>query len=393
MRILTLAEDLDAHAGLERAQLQACRELSRRGHRIELLYTRTGGLLGEWEAITARRVRVPGYRISRERRFASGAAILATAGVLRRLAPDLVYLHSPYHAPSVALSGWPAVCHLHLPPPPKLSAQDRFGLSRMQAFVSVSRFTAAQWSSQLGRGMDNFAVVPNAVDVARFRPSSEEERRALRRTMGLPEDRFLVLYSGRIVPEKGLDCALEAMRLLPADRYHLAVAGTSNAASFGGSLAAASAYEAELRSRYADVAVSWLGQLGEVAALMAAADALVLPSRWPEPFGLVVLEALASGVPVVASAVGGIVEILTGALAENLIAPEDPRALAERLRLLHARGRRRSELTLLGRRHVEASYTLSAMGSRLNQAIVQLELSPGRAAGRRGRRARALAHA
>jgi glycosyltransferase involved in cell wall biosynthesis len=238
--------------------------------------------------------------------------------------------------------------------------------------VSGSRFTAEQWKSYLGRDIDNFAIVPNAVDVDRFRPRDETERRSLRASMGLPSERFLVVYAGRIVPDKGVDRALEAMRLLPSQEYHLAIAGTSNPASFGGSTAAANAYLSELRSRYDDVPASWLGHFNDVSQLVAAADLMVLPCRWPEPSPLIVLEALASGTPIVASAVGGIVEVLTGPLAANLVPPDDPRALAERLRSLHGWRINTPELGLLGRRHVEDNYGLEQMGNRLNEAITQV---------------------
>src|SRR6202012_3537554 len=154
--------------------------------------------------------------------------------------------------------------------------------------------TAEQWRTHLDRRIDNFAIVPNAVDMDRFRPGSDSHRRSVRASMELPVDRFLVVYAGRILPEKGVDCALEAMRLLPSEEYHLALAGTSNAASFGGSAAAAVAYGSEIRQRYRDVPATWLGHLEDVSQLIAAADALVLPSRWPAPFPLIVLETLAS---------------------------------------------------------------------------------------------------
>jgi glycosyltransferase involved in cell wall biosynthesis len=372
MQILTVADDLDAQGGLERVQLQACRALRARGHRIDLLYTQPGDLVSEWDLIVDRKVEVRGYRLSRDRPFATGTAVLDAANAIRRLAPDLVYFHNPYHAPSIALSGIPSVCHLHLPAPAEPSMQDLFGLRRVRAFISVSRFTAEQWRAHLDRDQDNFVVVPNGVDVDRFRPSDDSDRRSLRASIRLPVDRFLVVYAGRVVPDKGVDCALEAMRLLPAEEYHLAVAGSSNAASFGGSAVAANAYGSELRSRYRDVPASWLGHVKDVSQLVAAADVMVLPSRWPDPFPLIVLETLASGTPIVASAVGGIVEMLTGPLAANLVPPDDAPALAERLRSLHGWRTRTPELGLLGRRHVEANYKLNEMGNRLNETIAHV---------------------
>lgn len=376
MRILTVADNLDAQGGLERVQLQACRELHARGHRIDLMYTQAGGLVKEWDLIVDRKVQARGYRLARERPFATGAAVLDTARTIRRLRPDMVYFHNPYHGPSIALSGRPSVCHLHLPPPTSPSKQDTLSLGRVGAFISVSGFTAEQWRTYLGRDAGNFAVVPNGVDVTQFRPSDDADRRSLRTSLGLPVDRFLVVYAGRVVPDKGVDCALDAMRLLSPEQFHLAIAGTANAASFGDSAAAADAYYNALRTQFSDVPATWLGHLEDVSRLVAAADMMVLPSRWPDPFPLIVLETLASGTPIIASALGGIVEVLSGPLAANLVPPDDPRALAERLRALQDWRNRTPELGLMGRRQIEDNYRLSQMGDRLSAAITRMVVSP-----------------
>ena len=74
--------------------------------------------------------------------------------------------------------------------------------------------------------------------------------------------------------------------------------------------------------------VMWLGQRADMPDLYAAADVVVVPSTWPEPLARSLLEAMACGRPVLASAVGGLPEVLTPPLDRLLVRPGDPHALA-----------------------------------------------------------------
>lgn len=100
---------------------------------------------------------------------------------------------------------------------------------------------------------------------------------------------------------------------------------------------------------------------------MAAADLVVLPSRFSDPMPLLVLESMASGTPIVASAVGGIPEMLIGELAADLVAPDDASALAGRIHALAEWRAHRPELSELGRR----TYTLARLGDSVNAAITR----------------------
>jgi glycosyltransferase involved in cell wall biosynthesis len=366
VRILTVAESLDGIGGLERAQLQACRELRDRGHEIDLLYVQGGDLTGAWDAVATRRIRVDGYALHRRAPLRTARSVYRVATVVRRMAPDVVYHR---HAFAPALTRRPVVCHMHLPPPSTGSVQERFGLGGARAFISVSRYTADQWTEHLGVSPGRFAIVPNGVDTDRFRPLSSEQRRSVRATHGLPPDRFLVLYAARIDAGKGIDRALDAMRLLPPTEYHLALAGAPNPADFGGDAVAGAAYERELRSSYADIDATWLGRVGDMPPLLAAADVVVLPSRYPDPLPLLVLETLASGTPILASAVGGIPEMLTGALESQLVPDGDAAALAQRIRRLRNWRTEQPDLAAIGRDHVERNYSLARMGSQVNAAL------------------------
>jgi glycosyltransferase involved in cell wall biosynthesis len=369
VKVLTAASRLAAIGGLERAQLEACRQLYERGHRIELLYEEGGDLYPEWARIAPRAIRVDGYALRRDALLRSARAVASVAVGVRRLRPDVVYVHHQHHTPSAVLAGKPVICHLHLPPPPRRSAQEDLGLRRARRLIAVSQFTARQWGESLQLPPERFAIVHNGVDLDRFAPADESRRHAVRRALGLPIDRFLVVYAGRIDPDKGVDRALETARLLDPSDYHLAIAGEANPGSFRGDAHAAHSYADDLRVRFQDAPVTWLGRLEDVSALVASSDAAILPSRFDEPFGLVVLETLASGIPIVASAAGGIPEIMSGELAMNLVASGEPGAFAQRLRELRDWRSTDPDLGRRGREHVASNFTLRRMGDALNKTL------------------------
>ena len=377
MRVLTLADELDAVGGLERAQLQTCTQLRDHGHEIQLLFTQAGDLSDAWAQVATRAVRVGGYALYRGDPLGTGRNVATVVRQIRRLKPDVVYFHHHRHALAPALAGRPSLCHMHLPPPPQDSRQDSFALGRVDEFVAVSQFTANQWTDQLGLAADRIHIVHNGVDLSKFSPAGDARRAEIRSELGLPTDRFLLLFAARVGEPKGVDVALEAMRGLDPDVFHLAIAGEPNAADFSDGIEEGRAYEAQLRERYDALPVSWLGRLKDTSRLMAAADLVVLPSRFPDPMPLLVLESMASGTPIVASDVGGIPEMLTGELAANLVPSGDPAALARRIRELRNWRTTAPGLAETGRSVVEREYTLDRMGDGVNAAVL-------RAAGRQG---------
>lgn len=184
---------------------------------------------------------------------------------------------------------------------------------------AVSRDLADSFSFRAGLPPERVQVVRNGVDLERFRPG---DAASARRTLGLPADGRLLLGVGRLVPGKGFAVAARALVALPGDvRLVLVGDGPQRRA-----IAAAGAGR-----------VVFLGARSpdEVAEACRACDVLVLPSEregWPN----VVTEALASGLPVVATRVGGVAEIYDSEAPEapgvcslgGLVAPLDPGGFA-----------------------------------------------------------------
>lgn len=196
-------------------------------------------------------------------------------------------------------------------------------LGRAAAVVCVSGALAEQTAAHLpARLRDRLRVVPNGVDTTRFAPRADPGR----------GDRLRVLFVGRMIPDKGADVVLDAVARLGRDDVELTLVGSQN---FDAG-AAPSPYERDLRTRAAAlgdrVRLLPFTPRAAVAEVYRSADVVVVPSRWAEPFALTVMEGMASGVPVVASAIGGIPEVAGD--AGVLVRPDDAGELAAALEAL-----------------------------------------------------------
>ncbi|MEK7240771.1 MAG: glycosyltransferase family 4 protein [Gemmatimonadota bacterium] len=179
-------------------------------------------------------------------------------------------------------------------------AQERraYGARRLRRVIAVSHGTARELQEFYGVPERLISVVPNGVDHAVFRPApGAEAKRALRVQLGLPAAEFVVLFCGGDWERKGLRDAIDAIARMPDTL--LCVVGRGDEAAMR---------EPALR-RDAVSQVRFVGKTTTPEQWYAAADVLVHPSRY-EAFSLVVLEAAASGLPIVAHAINGTEELI-----------------------------------------------------------------------------------
>lgn len=176
---------------------------------------------------------------------------------------------------------------------------------------------------RMGVARSRISVVPCGVDVEQFRPRGP----AWRRTPGRSA-RLVVL--SRLVPRKGIDTVISALPALP--NVELLIAGGPPAAGLS---ADSEARRLVRHARGCGVSerVQLLGQVprAQVPALLRSTDAVVC-TPWYEPFGIVALEAMACGVPVIASAVGGMTDTVVDWVTGRLIPPRRPDLLARAVR-------------------------------------------------------------
>ena len=168
-------------------------------------------------------------------------------------------------------------------------------------------------------------VIHNFVDYRRFSEVGEEKRTVMRAALNVPAAALLIGSIGDVIPEKGLIHVVRALQKIrpavPAAR--LLVVG-------GGSTAYRAQVEREAEQLGVDSMIIWAGRRTDVADIMTALDVFVLPSL-AETFSLVTAEAMAAGLPVVATAVGGVPECVMAGETGLLVPPADEDALANAL--------------------------------------------------------------
>jgi len=199
--------------------------------------------------------------------------------------------------------------------------------------VAGGNYAAAELARAAGRPLD-VAAIPPGVDTRRFVPVPEQERPAIRRSLGLPEDGPLVVNVGRLVPRKGADVLIEAVARLRSTHpdLTLAVAGAGR-----------DRQRLERLATRRRAPVRFLGRVADdrLPALYACADVFAAPNRarWggleQEGFGIVFVEAAACGIPQVAGDSGGAPEAVvdgeTGLLVERPGIPSEVASALERL--------------------------------------------------------------
>ncbi|GAB3384636.1 glycosyltransferase family 4 protein [Lysobacter fragariae] len=227
----------------------------------------------------------------------------------------------------------------------------RFVLGQSAAVIANSSAGARATARRTGMPDAMFAIVPNGVDIPA--PLAPDERVAIRRSLGVPDGRLLGVFVGRLVPVKNLPCLLRALAALESgQRPRIALVG-------GGPLLASTEQLATELGVSADLC--FLGERTDASQLMQAADFLVLPSHF-EGLSNALLEAMAAGCPVIASAVGGCPELIDDGRTGLLFTPDDANALAAAMSRM-SDAALRSRLAQGASEHVKQHHSRDALGA------------------------------
>jgi glycosyltransferase involved in cell wall biosynthesis len=200
----------------------------------------------------------------------------------------------------------------------------------------------------------NLFLVPNGVDIA-YLERGRVSSKAARAQFGLPVDAPLIGYAGRMAPEKGIDLLLEALSQLSG--VHAAIAGQGPLAN-----------EMQAYARKLGVAerTHFLGHLDDIRPLLWACDVYVQPSR-REAFGLAAAEASALGLPVVASRIGGLRDVVLDKVTGRLFQPGNVNELASILAFLVENVEYARILGFAGRSHIFQYFTIDAVLDRIDE--------------------------
>lgn len=269
-------------------------------------------------------------------RYNRMGTLLGTAWRLRRVlqASKPAILHT--HGWDADIIGWLAsqgtsirqIAHQHVMlnwlESPRFKHRVRRGLTRaafarpQTRLVAVSEAVRQYWATRLPCDANLIQVIRNGVDVERYRPEDKPRNR----NVAMP----VIGVAARLGPMKGIEYLLEAVAMLAREgrAFQLKIAGTGS-------------HREALERRAQDAGIvqrtTFLGHVEDMADFYRSLDIFTLPSL-TEGMPLTVLEAMATGIPAVASAVGGIPEAVRDGLDGLLVAPADTDALTSALRRL-----------------------------------------------------------
>jgi glycosyltransferase involved in cell wall biosynthesis len=360
LRVLHLVSSTDRR-GAETAALSIAHALAERyGHRSEVVALAPGGSGG---------LGLPTLGPSR----------FAPSGLwsLRRRAQavEVVVAHGSSTLPAAALAlaegGAPWVYRSIGDPlawvnTPARRARVRLALARAASVVALWPAAAVHWHEALGVPAARVAVISNACPAGHFATASAAQRAEARAALGLAEDLPVALCLGALSPEKRVDLAIAAVARM--DDVVLVVAGDGPRRA---------ALEAEAR-RSAPGRVRFLGELADPRVALAAAEVLVVPSD-TEGQPAVAIEAGLSGLPVVATRVGGLAEIVDDGRSGFLVPPGDVAALAGAVRAALADGPAMGEA---GRRACRTRFDLDVVAAEWDR-LLRSAAAPGRPWGAR----------
>ncbi len=335
MRIVQVLPFYHPHAGGVESHVRGLvREFTREGHEVTVVTSRYDRHLPAQEEME-------GYRVLRARSLGVVLDTPLDFGIGRAVRPleaDVFHLHYPppltsYFATRVLARRKAPVCltyhcDLYLPGAPgRLLAgiyQTVFlpaTLDRTRRIIVHTRSYGATSAMLRGREL---SVIPSAVDLERFRPGLDVSR--IRTDLRL-EGKRVMIFTGRLVPHKGVDVILEALAQLPKDVVLVVIGAGPRLPSLVG---IARRLGVEDRVRFCPAVSD-----EDLPRFLALGDVFVFPSQNRlEGFGLVVAEAMAAGLPVVVADMPGVREVIEpgreGLLAEPLIATD----LADKVRIV-----------------------------------------------------------
>ena len=335
--------------GAERGVYELARRLDRAKFDVQVIGLR-GGEVADWLAAAG----VPASALGLRGKWDLGK-LAKLAALLRQWRPDILHTHL-FHADLAGraagyLAGVKHLLHtVHVAEARFLPW--RFAMARLlsescERIICVSPSVLDHHARRSGLPLSKYRLIPNGIDIDAY-VRDRRRRSQCRAQWGVAQDQVVAAFVGRLDVQKGIDTLLEAIgRLRPARasiRFVLAGEGPLRArvAAFVGR------HENQGFVRH-------LGFVHDVRAVLSAADMLVMPSRW-EGFGLAAVEAMAAGLPVIASDVAGLREVVVDKKTGLLIPRENAAILADSILALANDAGLRTRLGESGLRRAREHY-------------------------------------
>ena len=343
--------------GGERVTLELASAQVLLGHRVLAVSLGSGSDDPLADAFRARNVDV--HRLAKTTRGLDPTLILRLAALFWRNRVGVAHLHNRlpliYGVPAARLTGALAIHTRHGPRPagPRQEWLVRMAAKGLHAYVAVSEDVRGRALTQEGISPDRLSVIDNGIDVERYQ-RNDEARAAIRAELGIPPKAWVVGAVGRFAPEKDFPLLVRAVAPLLGPDSRLLLVGDGDEMP---------AVRAEVERQAAGPFVVLPGSRNDVPECLAAMDAFVLSSRM-EGMPISVLEAMASGLPLVASKVGALPGLIADGVNGLLFPIGDEEALRTHLQSLRAAPDRAQRIANLGRELVRAKHSREAMARR-----------------------------
>ncbi len=358
MKIIQLSPYFYPHlGGVESHVFELSKHLIERGHDVSVMTTRMEG--------TKEREVIDGVPVERVKPLAVVLRTPVLFGIRNALMKkdcDIVHGHSPppltcfFGVRTTQKMKVPFVltyhCDLELPsalgPFTVQMYQNTVGAYTVSKSDKIITTTDTYGATSRTVWQEDSRVIPNAVDADTFNPNNSGKR--IRKKLEIDDDEKMVLYVGRVVPHKGIQYLIRSAKHMDDDVKYVVV-GTGDYKEYLKQL---------VRINDLEDRVIFAGRvpMKELPEYYAAADVFVLPSiSRLEAFGIVALEALASGVPVVVSDIPGVRDVIVEGRHGLLAEPMKPTDIAGKIRTILENPEMAGNMGRLGRKIVEEKYT------------------------------------
>jgi glycosyltransferase involved in cell wall biosynthesis len=350
--------------GQELRILSEAQGLLERGHRVRIACAGNSQIFDE-----ARRQHIPVDALPMTRRGPHSVARLRRW--LNDTRPDVINTHSSTDSWLVALAQLagprtPVVRTRHISAPLTKNPLTRWLYrSATNCVVTTGELIRAQLTRELGLPPERVVSIPTGIDLERFSRAHAKPREATRALLGLDRAARVAGIVATLRSWKGHDDLLEAVRFLTGEMpdFVLLIVGDGPRREH---------IENLIRRRGLDACVKMLGARTDVPDLLNAMDVFVLTSYANEGVPQAIMQAMALGLPVVATRVGAIDEVVEDGVTGSLVPARDQPALTEALATMLRDARAREHMGAVGRARAEQKCRLAQMLDRMEEVFYQV---------------------
>jgi len=352
--------------GLEKCLLDILKGLSTRGHQVSLVYQESGDQLEQYRQFCDQIIPITNYHLNLK--FLPD--VLKISATKDSIVYSNEYTNLFFSFVLSKLKGVPLVAHHHLHASVENNLlkvrKQSFTLNGIHSHLAVSNAVKQDWTDKLNINPDAINVVYNGINCSAYHTPGDAN--SIRNELNLSPNIKIVSYAGRLEEYKGLEILIKAFKLLLQTNIEakLLIAGRSVVDGEG--------YEQHLKDLVAQLGIQdqviFLGHISNTSVLYSSSDVVVVPSLWLEAFGLVVVESMICGTPVIASRIGGLPEILTGEFERFLFEPRNEKDLLRVLQqVIHWR-KKTPELAEQCRNHIIQRFSLERMVDGVESALL-----------------------